>query len=218
MQKLGSSNLDCPATAKLQETLAETMKYLFILLTFFGVNTCFAQGDSTVIALLNNIIKREADTSIIGYTKTLGSEYYAYIERYAKKGKVYDRNSKKYVFSLSKKESELLRGQISTVRDHKWSTGLLPNAQLLIEGHSNEFFTTFPSREVYQFSVPVFIRNKTIALLLVKHHYPGNVKGKEEISFFQLVGNRWERIALLEESSWSYNSANIRFSKMAAMQ
>jgi hypothetical protein len=178
------------------------MRLFLMTILLFTAILSFAQVDSTTLNFLNKIIERTSDTSIIGYTKTLGSAYYDYVERYAFKKKVWDVFQKKNIFKLSKKDRESIRKQILMVKDLEWGPNLLFKSELFPEGEANNYYLKYPTREIYQFTVPIFIRNNSIALIMVKKHFPGNLGGSEEIAFYTNLPNGWTRLALVEKSSW----------------
>ena len=171
----------------------------------------FYQSDTLTRNFLVNIIERATDTSIIGYTKTIGYDYYAYLPRFElSKGKVWDRESRKYVLRLSKKERQSIAEQVSEKRNLEWGDSLLPQSDLVTPGSSEVYIRSYPARHIYQFTSPIFIRNNSLALILVKHHYPGNKKGYEETIFYRKQGEVWHRIALLNRDEWGFwTTANI---------
>ena len=168
----------------------------------FRLTTSHAQVDKHTISLLTHIIERKSDTSIVAYTRTPGSAYYDYVARYAMKRKLWDRDKKRYALKLTKKEGKFIEEQISLVREKEWPLQLLGYSDLIPAGNANQYSKNYPIRPIYQFTFPIFIRNNSLALIMIKKHAPANAGGSEEISFFKKSGKWWTRLALLEISTW----------------
>jgi hypothetical protein len=160
-----------------------------------------SQVDSLTINFLNVIIQRNSDTSIVGYTKTIGYDYYAYVERYARK-KIWDVHQRKYLLSLSKKERRSIEEQVLQKRSLEWPANLLPQSELIKPGTSNVYIKNYPTRDIYQFTDPIFIRGKSLALILIKRHYRGNTRGYEEIAFYKKSKSEWIKLVVAERSDW----------------
>lgn len=181
------------------------MKTVIVIFFLLVVKVSFSQNDSLVKNFLANIVERATDTTTIGYTKTIGYDYYAYLPLFElSNGKVWDRESRKYILRLSKKERRSIAKQILEKRNSVWGDSLFFQAGLISPGSSEIYIESYPSRHIYQFTSPIFIRNNSLALILIKHHYPGNKKGYEETVLYRWHGERWQRMALINRDEWGF--------------
>jgi hypothetical protein len=181
------------------------MRGTLIIIFLLVGNTSFSQRDSLISDFLASIIERETDTSIIAYTKTIGYDYYAYIPTFfLSKGRVWDRETRRYVLRLSRKERRSIDEEVSKQRSSVWSDSLFPQSDLITPRSSEVYIRSYPSRHIYQFTSPIFFRNNSLALILIKHHYPGNQKGYEETVFYRKQGAVWCRIALIKRDEWGF--------------
>jgi hypothetical protein len=179
------------------------MRSVLIIFLLLAENRSFSQNDTLVRNFLTNIIDRPTDTSIVGYTKTIGYDYYAYLPSfYLSNGKVWDRETRRYVLRLSKKERRSIKKQVLEKRSSEWGNNLFPNSDLVPPGKSETYIQNYPSRDIYQFTSPIFLRNNSLALILIKHHYAGNKKGYQETVLYSRQGKMWRRLAVIERDDW----------------
>lgn len=181
------------------------MRAFLIIICLLVGKISFSQRDSLISDFLASIIERETDTSIVGYTGTIGYDYYSYIPSFfLSKGRVWDLESRKYVLRLSRKERRSIDEEVLKQRSLVWSDNLFPQSELITLGSGESYIRGHPSRHVYQFTSPIFFRNNSLALILIKHYYPGNQKGYEEIVFYRKQGAVWRRIALVKRDEWGF--------------
>lgn len=178
------------------------MRFILFLSFLVLSRESSSQADSLTVNFLNDVIQRSSDTSIIGYTKTIGYDYYAYVEARGFKKKVWDVQQHKYLLSLSKKERRSIHNQVLQKRSLEWSANLLPQFELIAPGESKVFIQNYPTRDIYQFTEPIFIRGGSLALILIKRHYPGNTRGYEEIAFYKKKKSGWVKLVVAERSDW----------------
>ncbi|MCX6318581.1 MAG: hypothetical protein NTW29_14910 [Bacteroidetes bacterium] len=181
------------------------MRTVLISLFLLLGRATYSQNDSLISEFLTDILERENDTSIIAYTETIGSDYYDYLPHFfLSKGKVWDRETKRYVMRFSRKERRSIDEAITKKRDLLWSDSLLPQSELINPENNNSYIRDHPTRHIYQFTSPIFFRNNSIALIMIKHHYPGNKKGYAESVIYSRQGGVWRRFALIERNEWGY--------------
>lgn len=175
--------------------------FVFIGLTLL-CKISLSQEDSLTSSFLNAIIERTSDTSIVGYSKTIGYDYYAYVERYALKKRIWDVRKRKYLLSLSKRDRKSIQKQVLEKRNSEWGADLFNQSKLITPGQGDLYIKNYPTRDIYQFTVPIFFRKKSLALILLKRHYPGSTRGYEEIVFYERGKSGWVKLVTAERSDW----------------
>lgn len=177
------------------------MRPISIIITLgILVSNVSAQTDSITKALLNDVINRKSDTSVIAYLDKISPLMYDDMERFVRNKKVWDTKQKKYVFTLSKKEQKSILTQLASVRETVWDDNLFPKSERIIDDKFREYLKEHSTREVYIFSKPVFIRNNTIALFYLVRLCCGGVHGPIEWSYFKKTNDGWIQWDIVDES------------------
>lgn len=162
----------------------------------------FGQPESDTTQLLNAVIQRKSDTSTVGYLERFHPNGYNHFDWFLRHKKVRDIEKKEYVLRLTRKEIKLINSRISIVKQKSWQHNLLSFGELVTWDRFDQYVKSHPTRETYLFSIPIFLRKNSIALISISKYKPGSVNYTlSETAFYKKTAFGWERLALLYTSN-----------------
>ena len=164
---------------------------ILLLISILG----FTQEDTTTLTFLNNVIIRKNDTSSIYYTDKVNAGMYDYMmKKSLVKRTIKDiGNATNDKLILTSEEVTYLKQHLITAKDKIWSDNLFINSSRISVDSTNSFLIQNRNRDLYLFSQPIFIRNKTIALFYEVHLCCGDIYGSVDLSFYKKNRDVWQR-------------------------
>ena len=164
----------------------------FWLLTFLF---CFSQSDSTTLNFLNDVVKRNSDSSLIYYTDKVDAGMYSYmIEKKLVKRRIKDISStNKANLTLTNFEITQLKQNLANYKFHQWPEKLFTNSKRISSDSTLSFLSNNKNNDLYLFSKPAFIRNNTIGLFYVVRLCCGGINGPVDLSFYRRENGKWQR-------------------------
>jgi hypothetical protein len=138
---------------------------------------------------------------MVGYLQQFYPNGYDHFDWFLRHKKVWDIAKKEYVLRLTRNEIKYINSRISVIKQKSWEPNLVYFGELVTWDRFDEYVKSHPTRETYLFSVPIFLRKNSLALVSISKYPPGSVTyALQETAFYKKTNSGWKKWALVYTS------------------
>ena len=204
------------------------MKYLSFVFILFSVGCgLYGQNDRSEMNFLERLIRQAQPDGQIVYTDKISKSDLDKIKLRLKNNTIYDCSSQNQnSIILTRLEKKSLLDQFEFPNDPYWQENLFPGSKLIkeeevmsyikkttqdyLENYNNPNNTevdkmalvkTYQRPNVFKFSRPVYLRNRTLCLLFFSS-VCGNPCGFDELCFYKIDNNIWTKWVVVNSNQY----------------